>query len=470
MSFREVRLSLWRIVYLRVRIDWYSCSFFSLLILIRSSVFIWSYYYLDGEVRFTRFSYLLITFLIAIIVLIFVSNLFMSLIGWDCLGLSSFLLIIYYKNRKSLGSGMMTALSNRIGDCFFMVCLGCGSLDVSLLFLILLCMTKRAQVPFTAWLPSAMAAPTPVRALVHSSTLVTAGVYLLIRYCSVDCVLLLGIGCITLLLAGICACVERDLKKVVALSTISQLGVMFISLGAAQKSYCFFHLMSHALFKALLFICVGVSIHCNYGTQDYRAGHITYLLFSFTVFARLSLIGFLFTSGFYRKDLILERLYRLNSFYLASFLFGIFLTSCYTWKMIWNIAWATSTPCLSSVGGARWTRKYPHTTCAVARLLLGTQSPDHAYVGNEKLFPILIIARGAFLGWTITRYNSREYARQLTLIPNSQWFSRLSKSPQILDKGWVEVVSRSPSVFSRSVSHAAFVIGIFIFMFYGKCL
>ena len=156
-----------------------------------------------------------------------------------------------------------------------------------------------------------MAAPTPVRALVHSSTLVTAGIYVLIRYCINDTGPLLFIGRCTMVMAGLRACAERDLKKVVALSTLSQLGVMIISLGAHEKSYCFFHLMSHAYFKALLFICVGVCIHTVYGTQDFRNFNKLRSSLHIAVFAavaNLSLMGFTFTSGFYRKDRILEGL------------------------------------------------------------------------------------------------------------------------------------------------------------------
>ena len=154
-----------------------------------------------------------------------------------------------------------------------------------------------------------MAAPTPVRALVHSSTLVTAGVYVLIRYCYSDIRSLLFIGSCTMTIAGIGACAESDLKKVVALRTLSQLGVIIVSLGALEKSYCFFHLISHACFKALLFMCVGACIHSVYGTQDYRSFNKlrpTLYVSLFASVANISLIGFVFTSGFYRKDIILE--------------------------------------------------------------------------------------------------------------------------------------------------------------------
>jgi len=142
---------------------------------------------MDGEPQYRRFLRLVTAFVGAMVVLVFMNTLFGALVGWDGLGITSFLLVIYYQNRKALGRGMLTALTNRLGDAFLLVLLGIAFLPTTspyiLLFLLLLtAMTKRAQYPFRRWLPAAMAAPTPVSALVHSSTLVTAGVYLLLRF------------------------------------------------------------------------------------------------------------------------------------------------------------------------------------------------------------------------------------------------------------------------------------------------
>lgn len=136
--------------------------------------------------------------------------------------------------------------------------------------------TKRAQVPFSAWLPAAMAAPTPVSSLVHSSTLVTAGVYLLVRFYpslrvhSYFCYFLFYVGVITCLIARFSALYENDLKKIVALSTLSQLGVIVMALGLGFPMLRFFHLITHALFKALLFVCAGTIIHSMQNNQDIR--------------------------------------------------------------------------------------------------------------------------------------------------------------------------------------------------------
>jgi len=167
--------------------DSWSLRFYRLLSLISGSVVLWSYYYMDGEPHYRRFLGVVIAFVRSIVMLIFMSTLYGSLVGWDGLGITSFLLVIYYKNRKALGSSLITALTNRIGDAFLLVLLGlslypAGVTHLGLVLLLLTAMTKRAQYPFRRWLPAAMAAPTPVRALVHSSTLVTAGVYLLLRF------------------------------------------------------------------------------------------------------------------------------------------------------------------------------------------------------------------------------------------------------------------------------------------------
>jgi len=173
-------------------------------------------------------------------------------------------------------------------------------------------LTKSAQVPFSAWLPAAIAAPTPVSALVHSSTLVTAGVYLLIRFNELIgySKLLFFISLLTILLSGLGACLEQDAKKIVALSTLRQLGVIIFSLSMGLWEIAFFHLLSHALFKSLLFICIGLYIHGILNQQDLRG--IGFQLYSIPVtssyflVSSLSLRGFPFLSGFYSKDSIIE--------------------------------------------------------------------------------------------------------------------------------------------------------------------
>jgi len=186
----------------------------------------------------------------------------------------------------------------------------------AVVLLIIGAITKSAQFPFCRWLPQAIAAPTPVSALVHSSTLVTAGVYLLIRFYSVfsDSLFalrgLLFLGGLTMLLAGLGACNEFDLKKVVAYSTLSQLGVMFVALGLGAPILAFFHLLTHAMFKAVLFLCVGICIHHHDHMQDIRfmGNLVRRLPVTQTVMlvANLALCGMPFLAGFYSKEPVLE--------------------------------------------------------------------------------------------------------------------------------------------------------------------
>lgn len=212
--------------------------------------------------------------------------------------------------------------------------------------LVLAAITKSAQIPFSAWLPAAMAAPTPVSALVHSSTLVTAGVYLLIRFTSSynirfihSCLLFLG--CWTIFLAGVRANFETDLKKIIALSTLSQLGVMISILALGFRDLAFFHLLRHAIFKALLFMCAGSVIHSVGGWQDIRSigGLVMFkpLRVILINLANLSLCGFPFLAGFYSKDVILEIAFcsPLNEicFYLYCVATG--LTACYRFRLVY---------------------------------------------------------------------------------------------------------------------------------------
>ena len=488
----EGHVHLFRLLVLRRSIDGFTTSFLSLLGFIGICVWVWSYYYLQEEALYNRFITLLTAFFFSIVLLVMFSNLFISLIGWDALGLTSFLLVVYYKNRKCLGSGIITAITNRIGDCFFIILL-CFSLSLDttlrLSLLLLMRITKRAQFPFSTWLPAAMAAPTPVRALVHSSTLVTAGVYILIRYCFSYMWSLVVVGTCTLLVAGICACAESDLKKVVALRTLSQLGVMIVAIGAQEKSYCFFHLIRHACFKALLFICVGVCIHSIYGTQDFRnynALGSSIFLGVFMSVSNLSLAGFVYTAGFYRKDRILELLQcnEYTSFVVAFFLFGIFLTTCYSVKLQYMIMYRNRQVGVSSIanGGIGWPIKTPLIALGAASIVFRSDIINLFIVGlepSDKYITIFLLLSGILFGSRSPGMNIPILRRFISLTPFSQSFTSTINtfrvSQKSIDKGWIEVFSFSLSGLVSSISwHYNTVLGIgfcmfFLFMvFYGK--
>nr|YP_010610738.1 NADH dehydrogenase subunit 5 [Graneledone verrucosa]WAP91558.1 NADH dehydrogenase subunit 5 [Graneledone verrucosa] len=354
-------------VELDILFDWVSCSFSSLVCLISSSVCIFTISYMEGDMNSKRFMLVLMLFVLSMNFFIFIPSFISLILGWDGLGLVSFCLVIYYQNNKSLSAGMLTVMMNRIGDCFIlggisiMVVLGHWNylciwyfyfFDVCMIFIIIAGMTKSAQIPFSSWLPAAMAAPTPVSALVHSSTLVTAGVFLLIRFYyyliffQYFCSFMVFISIMTTFMSGICAIYEFDMKKIIALSTLSQLGVMMMSLGMNMPMLTLFHLYTHALFKALLFLCGGNIINFYNGMQDIRQiKGVSYNLPLTSIIMNISnmaLCGFPFLAGFYSKDLIIEVLLSSNMNMLLGLvgLFGVCLTMLYSMRMSMFLVWS----------------------------------------------------------------------------------------------------------------------------------
>nr|YP_010758078.1 NADH dehydrogenase subunit 5 [Kisaura adamickai]WEU80083.1 NADH dehydrogenase subunit 5 [Kisaura adamickai] len=330
-------------------IDWMSMFFMMMVLLISSCVVFYSWSYMGGDYNINRFIILVILFVVSMMLLIISPNLISILLGWDGLGLVSFCLVIYYQNFKSFNSGMLTVLSNRVGDVMilmsivwmlnyggfnFIYYLELFKLDEEMkligLLVIFAAITKSAQIPFSSWLPAAMAAPTPVSALVHSSTLVTAGVYLLIRFSNLFLnsnlgVLLLLLGTMTMFMSGLSANFEFDLKKIIALSTLSQLGLMMSILAMGFKYMAFFHLLSHAMFKSMLFMCAGFVIHNMKNVQDIRfMGNLIKFMPLICVnlnIGNLALCGFPFLAGFYSKELILEMCLMSNLNWLIFFFF-----------------------------------------------------------------------------------------------------------------------------------------------------
>nr|ARH55236.1 NADH dehydrogenase subunit 5 [Trigonopterus sp. 1 AH-2016] len=350
-------------VELSLYVDWVSLMFLSFVFFISSMIMVYSSSYMENEKNFNRFIYLMFLFVFSMMVVIMSSNLVFLLLGWDGLGLVSYALVIYYQNVKSLNAGMITVLSNRIGDSalllgiVFMMDTGSWNFQGVMnfsgensskfllgLLILLASFTKSAQIPFSAWLPAAMAAPTPVSSLVHSSTLVTAGVYLLFRFSdllSEDVKnFFLFFSLFTMFMAGVAANLEFDLKKIIALSTLSQLGMMMVIYFCGSKDLAFFHLIIHALFKALLFMCSGLIIHSFMGSQDIRfmGGLVKFFPITSSCFcvSNMALCGFPFLSGFYSKDLVAE-VFSMNISSMIIFIFfflSIGLTVSYSMRLI----------------------------------------------------------------------------------------------------------------------------------------
>jgi len=390
-------------------LDWISLIFMRFVTFISSIVLFYRGGYMAGDLNINRFIYLVLAFVLSITFLIISPNLISILLGWDGLGLVSYVLVIYYQNEKSANAGILTALSNRIGDVAILLAIalvssrggwnfffyvemfnrleGCRIVGA---LVVLAAITKRAQIPFSAWLPAAIAAPTPVSALVHSSTLVTAGVYLLVRFSaalegSLTQTVLLLLSRLTIFIAGLGANFEYDLKKIIALSTLSQLGVIIRILSLGYANLAFFHLLRHALFKALLFICAGAVIHNIKNYQDIRLIGNLVSEMPLTTFcinlANLALCGSPFIAGFYSKDLILEIAFirNINIFIFLLYCLATGLTVCYTFRLVFY----------TLTGNFNLHRLYSIT--------------DESYLMTT---PILFLSRGAifggaFLSWVI---------------------------------------------------------------------
>lgn len=340
INYRSVSLEIY------ILLDWVSFLFMRVVLLISSIIFIYRRIYIKEDNFSNRFILLVFIFIISIILMIIRPNIFRILFGWDGLGLVSYCLVIYYQNYRSYNSGIVTVLCNRIGDIGLIIRIGlivrvggrCGirfiHLKVVVILIILAAITKRAQIPFSSWLPMAIAAPTPVSALVHSSTLVTAGVYLLIRFNSLLITInlskfVLFLSVLTMFMSGLMANFEYDLKKVIALSTLRQLGLIIIILRLGFRMISMFHLLTHAIFKSLLFMCAGIIIHLINNNQDIRVYGSLNEFIPFTIIrfyvANLSLCGIPFMAGFYSKDLIIEMVYINLVNYLLLFMIVISL-------------------------------------------------------------------------------------------------------------------------------------------------
>lgn len=270
-----------------------------------------------------KFLILYVLFVFRIGWLIIVSNFYWIILGWDGLGVVSFLLICYYQNYESNSNALFTLFQNRIGDFFFIVFLVLilsgghyqhNYLPIARIFLILGARVKRAQYPFNSWLLAAIRAPTPISSLVHSSTLVVAGVYILLQYsyCLLEYIPLVFIlSMITLVYRLFGLLYETDIKKLIAYSTIRHVGLIILFFSQILFKITYFHLVVHAIFKSIIFMCFGFCILVSYHAQDFRLvsyrGFYPWVKF-FYYYACVCIIGIPFLSAFFSKDYMLEKL------------------------------------------------------------------------------------------------------------------------------------------------------------------
>lgn len=477
---------------LRFVIDYIASLFLSVVFFISSNVVKYRQSYMSNDANADRFILLVLRFVISIIFLITSPNIITILLGWDGLGLTSYALVIYYPTKKSSRAGILTVIRNRVGDvCIlisiswfsligdynYLIWINSGFLDsISWLsFLVVLAaLTKSAQIPFSAWLPAAIAAPTPVSALVHSSTLVTAGVYLLIRFGGFNSgfmrSILFHVSVLTIFISGLVAVYEYDLKKVIALSTLRQLGVIIFSISLGLFKVAFFHLIIHALFKAILFLCAGAMIHGVGGSQDMR--HYGGQVRSYPVIgaclniANLSLCGVPFISGFYSKDLIVELAAQnsWNIFLIFLRFISLGLTVMYSVRLVYlRIVSHENGGPFSIVCDPDWVIVLPIVTLALISLISGASISWLLFLDPSlillpyylKLGAIAIVSLSVILSYSITCTNLPIFNFNNLLIFNGLiWFLPLLSGQSIsreslktgvyllntLDQGWLESI------------------------------
>nr|YP_009917932.1 NADH dehydrogenase subunit 5 [Stylocidaris reini]QLM01967.1 NADH dehydrogenase subunit 5 [Stylocidaris reini] len=479
--------------------DKYFLIFLTVALYVTWSIMEFSYYYMEADPNATAFFRLLTIFLLNMLILTCSNSLFLIFLGWEGVGFLSFLLISWWVTRSDANSSALEAvIYNRIGDIGLITFMAISILLINswnlteiltststeqssllpfMLFgLILAAAGKSAQFGLHPWLPAAMEGPTPVSALLHSSTMVVAGVFILIRTSElfnsspIFQTTILLLGGTTALFAATTAVTQHDIKKIIAYSTTSQLGLMVIAIGLSQPLFAFFHICTHAFFKAMLFLCSGSVIHSLNDEQDLRKMQGLSALLPVTssclALGSLALMGIPFLAGFYSKDLILETASAnlLNFLGLLLALAATLLTAAYSFRIIYFCFLAN--PSINAFTPI--SEENNNLSNALLRLSMGTiasgwffsnfifTTQSFALPSFSKSLPLVVTITGTFflitlLSYLLTSQLNKQSHETLTfhwfyvdifhsLSLLSSFISSLFLSSRTLDRGWQEQI------------------------------